>query len=331
MSSIIPDDSEEGGWVITPGGPRPRAKVHQVTPGDLIIHDRAAGTSTVLRAASKGAANAEDQLVITPGGLRPRSRVHEVQPGETVTASTAVPSRVGADIDRPDRLARGALRLARGVLPPKNVPALGSGWITYAAWTNRTGNVISSFRTAWRVPPAPQTQSGQLIYLFNGLQDSPVTHILQQVLQWGISPAGGGNFWAIASWWVDSSGNAFKTPLIAVNEGDILTGIMTLLSQAGGSFSYACEFAGFSGTRLNVQNANQLVMTVETLECYGITKCPDYPSTYSTPMTAIAIQAGTAVLSPSWSASNSVTDCGQHTVVASDSGTDGEVDIYYRS
>ena len=174
-----------------------------------------------------------------------------------ITAARVGHHATGEDATRPDRLARATLRLARNTFASEDLPALGSGYITYAAWTNGTGRAISSFSTTWTVPPPPRTQSGQLLYLFNGLEDSPVTHILQPVLQWGVSPNGGGNSWAVASWWVDNSNNATKTPLVQVNPGDILVGVMTLLSQSGGSFSYSCEFSNISGTRMTVQGATR--------------------------------------------------------------------------
>jgi hypothetical protein len=71
------------------------------------------------------------------------------------------------------------------VRPPRVEPALGSGWITYASWTNNTGAPISLFSTSWIVPPAPATQSGQTIFLFSGIQNSGF--IYQPVLQWGSS------------------------------------------------------------------------------------------------------------------------------------------------
>ena len=334
MSGRSLSEIDRAGWVFTPGGPRPRANVHEVNPGDVIIHDRGTGGSTIFRAAnaagSEAGARSVEELVITPGGARPRSQVHEVQSGAVITAARVGHHATGEDATRPDRLARATLRLARNTFASEDLPALGSGYITYAAWTNGTGRAISSFSTTWTVPPPPRTQSGQLLYLFNGLEDSPVTHILQPVLQWGVSPNGGGNSWAVASWWVDNSNNATKTPLVQVNPGDILVGVMTLLSQSGGSFSYSCEFSNISGTRMTVQGANQMVLALEALECYRITQCPDYPDVNGTAMTGIDIKAGGVDVTPSWGAVNAVTDCGQHTVVVSNASPGGEVDLFYR-
>ena len=334
MSGRSLSEIDRAGWVFTPGGPRPRANVHEVNPGDVIIHDRGTGGSTIFRAAnaagSEAGARSVEELVITPGGARPRSQVHEVQSGAVITAARVGHHATGEDATRPDRLARATLRLARNTFASEDLPALGSGYITYAAWTNGTGRAISSFSTTWTVPPPPRTQSGQLLYLFNGLEDSPVTHILQPVLQWGVSPNGGGNSWAVASWWVDNSNNATKTPLVQVNPGDILVGVMTLLSQSGGSFSYSCEFSNISGTRMTVQGTTRWSWPWKTLECYRITQCPDYPDVNGTAMTGIDIKAGGVDVTPSWGAVNAVTDCGQHTVVVSNASPGGEVDLFYR-
>jgi hypothetical protein len=207
-------------------------------------------------------------------------------------------------------------------------PALGSGWITYAGWSNNSGQPISLFRTTWVLPPAPASQSGQTIFLFNGIQNS--TMIYQPVLQWGPSAAGGGNSWAVASWYADGQGGqAFHTPLVNVSPGQTLIGVMTLTGTSGGQHSYYCEFQGIAGTGLPISNVQELTWANETLEAYGIQTCSDYPDCDFTGMRNISIACGTATPSISWSPQNAVTDCGQHCVVVSNSATAGEVDLFY--
>jgi hypothetical protein len=58
----------------------------------------------------------------------------------------------------------------------KVMPAFGSGWITYASWMNPTGTPVSRFATSWRVPAAPATSNGQTIFLFNGIQNSTMIY-----------------------------------------------------------------------------------------------------------------------------------------------------------
>src|SRR5271165_906917 len=118
-----------------------------------------------------------NDLVLTPGGYRPRTAVHPVEPGHSISGAEGVlrivsPSgAVVAEIGPLPRRPAGAPLYPNNVfIPEGRVPGLGSGWITYASWTNNTGDPIKSFQTTWAVPPPPQTQSGQTIFLFNGIQ-----------------------------------------------------------------------------------------------------------------------------------------------------------------
>ena len=71
---------------------------------------------------------------------------------------------------------------------------------------------------------------------------------------------------------------------------------------------------------------------VETLECYGITQCSDYPATNKTAMYSINIANGNPVPSVGWSVTNVSTEGGQHTLLFDeDTIGNGEVDIWYQS
>ena len=186
------------------------------------------------------------------------------------------------------------------------------------------------FKTTWVVPPAPSTQSGQTIFLFNGIQNS--TMIYQPVLQWGPSAAGGEKL--LGGGEMDADGQAgqlFDSQLVQVNTGNTLVGIMTLTSQSGAQFSYNCQFQGIANASLPIQNVQQLTWCIETLEAYGINHASDYPATLKTAMTSIELKVGTAEAHLSWAATNLVTDTGQHAVVVSNASPGGEVDLYYSS
>ena len=329
------------GEVITPGGPRPKGKVHAVGPGQ-VIRRTPEGTYIVvaesLPEGSEGSSAMAEELVLTPGGLRAKSLVHLIEPSAILDGTDGLhrmlhPSgAVLADFGVIPLRPTGRPIMPENVAhPPALVPAFGSGWITYASWTNNTGTPISLFSTRWVVPPAPATQSGQTIFLFNGIQNS--TMIYQPVLQWGGSAAGGGNYWSVASWYVDGQGGqAFHTNLVRVNPGDVLIGVMTLTGQSPKGFSYNCQFQGIANTSLPIQNIQELTWCIETLECYGITKCSDYPATNKTEMCAIDMVTGNTHPATTWSPSNPVSDCGQHTLIFDDdSSSNGEVDLWYSS
>jgi hypothetical protein len=212
----------------------------------------------------------------------------------------------------------------------KVVPAMGTGWIVYAGWTEITTGHLTLFKTTWKVPPAPSTQSGQTIFLFNGIQNS--TRIYQPVLQWGPSAAGGGNYWSVASWYVDGqNGQLFHTTPIIVHTDDILTGVMVLTGISGNLCSYNCYFQGIANTSLVVQNIEELTWANETLEAYNIQKCSDYPATLKTSMKDIELVVDGLHPVLNWHPVDRVTDCGQHCIVVSNANPGGQVDLYYRA
>ncbi len=333
--------------VIAPGGPRSITTTVHVLPGEA-VHGDLASTQTISTSQNfkvDGTPATATDLVLTPGGFRTSSEVHRIESGAVID---------GAQHNFQKLDLQGKILATFGIIEPKPagvplmplnvafhpglaaaaaaghlVPALGSGWICYASWTENA-KPLSFFTTSWVVPPAPATQSGQTIFLFNGIQNS--TMIYQPVLQWGPSAAGGGNYWAVASWYADGqNGKSFYSTLVRVNPGQVITGVMTESASGPNGFSYNCQFAGIPNTSLPIQNVQQLTWAVQTLECYGIQKATDYPNTCRTAMQNIGIQAGGANVTPAWTATNAVTDTGQHAVVVSDASPGGEVDLFYNN
>jgi len=261
--------------------------------------------------------------VRTPGGFRHKSFVHQLQTGEAVTRSSGTTETLD--------LATGLILNKPGpAVPTQDLAGLGGGWVTWATWVNATGSTISSFATTWKVPPPPTTQSGQLIYLFNALEDGTGSVILQPVLQWGVSGAGGGNFWGVASWYVDSNHHAFCTPVTPVNVGDNLTGMITVAIQADASLNYTSQFAGIPGSALIAQGLAELVVATETLEVYGLTMSSDYPNAPMTPMAAIDLQIAGNPAPLNWQANvMNAPPFGEHAAIVSNATPAGEVDLFY--
>jgi hypothetical protein len=198
------EESDEMGeeYVLTPGGYRPKALVHRVPPGTVVD-----GTAGRLRFIDRSGNVVEDF------GTLPKRK-----PGEPLTPANVSQAPPGKPEAEP------------------GPPPLGSGWITYTSWTNfDPATPISYFSTTWAVPPAPSRDDGQTIYIFNGLMNNG-SWILQPVLQWGTSPAGGGNSWSVANWYVwGQSGPAFHTDPVEVSPGDTLQGIVYMTRQGGDS------------------------------------------------------------------------------------------------
>jgi hypothetical protein len=330
---------EKEEFVITPAGPRPKSSVHAIKPGEVIRENdegkiRIVRENTSIRAAKK---EKNEDLVLTPGGFRNKSLVHVIEAGHVLDEKNGILKKIsfeGKVVEEFGAIVQKKtgkpLMPENVVMPAEIVPGMGTGWIVYAGWTETTTGHLTLFKTTWKVPPAPSTQSGQTIFLFNGIQNS--TRIYQPVLQWGPSAAGGGNYWTVASWYVDGqSGQLFHTPLVTVNVGDVLTGIMVLTGISGALCSYNCYFQGIGNTSLPVQNIEELTWANETLEAYSIQKCSDYPATLKTSMTNIELVVDGLHPILNWNPVNRVTDCGQHCVVVSNGNPGGQVDLYYRN
>ena len=284
-----------------------------------------------------------NDLVLTPGGFRSKQLVNAIEPGHALNlletgefAKVEIASKkVIARFAKPPALqaqfaAHGPNGAPKGSLAPPPGPSLPNGWQTYG-WWDSGANSLSYFLTEWIVPPAPATSSGQIIFLFNGIQNTGANYgILQPVLQWGVSAAGGGAYWAVASWYVTSGGQAFHTNLVQVQPGAKLKGLMTQTGASGGHYNYSSTFQGIAHTTLPVNNIAVLHWANETLECYGLTKCSDFPATPGTLMGDIDIAIGKKHPKLNWTPVNAATSCGQHTVVASNANPNGKVDLFYK-
>ncbi len=318
--------------LASPAKTRPASQAVQRTPDGRYLLLRDSPVADVFGDAPAGA-----EVVITPGGVRLKSMVHEIERGAIIDGSGGhyqVRRRSGerlADLGvvRP-KPAGQPLMPANTVVPKLAAPALGSGWIADLSW-NRPSTPISSFSTTWTVPPAPSTDSGQLIYLFNGLQSS--TMIYQPVLQWGNNGSFGGSYWCVATWYADGQGGVANHSVpVTVNSGDVLVGVMNLTGQSTLGFSYSGLFQGIANSEYDLTNVPEMWQAVLTLECYGMTQCSDYPNTANTFMTSVNIQTGSDAADVAWTVQNLVTDCGQHAeIFDNDSTGQGSAYLWYQN
>ena len=173
-----------------------------------------------------------------------------------------------------------------------------TGWVAYASWYNTGSSPISSFTTTWSVPPVPRTNHGQTVFLFNSIEPAAGNAILQPVLQYGPSAAGGGAYWAVASWYL-VGGNTYHTTPINVSVGKSLEGVITLTGHSGNTYNYVTSFSNVAGTTLRATGSAQLVWATETLEAYQITSASDYPSG-STVFSSINLKTSGGTPSVNW-------------------------------
>ncbi|HEY2713837.1 MAG TPA: hypothetical protein VGI60_15085 [Chthoniobacterales bacterium] len=277
---------------------------------------------------------------LIPGGRHFFSQVHMVASGNVIrrnATSTELKSATNQvlfqelDSDPATHL-RGTLVSPQAFAGQQQVTDAAVNWVADAYWQNASGNPITEFRTRWTVPQPPSTQTNQLIYLFNGMEpDEQNPGILQPVLQWGVSPSGGGGFWSVATYYVAAEGPAFSTEAILVNPGDTLDGVIRLDSQDANGFNYIAQFAGMPATALRVSSAHELVWCYEALESYGASADNSYyPASPETAFTAINVQTATGNPALSWTPETGGSNNGQRVGGINNSPTFGEVDIFYR-
>jgi hypothetical protein len=262
-------------------------------------------------------------LVLTPAGYMERSKVHFIADGHQLSVRNG----------RLLKVEKTTGKLLEDFGPVQITPAriaAASGWIAYAFWTN-TGTAITNFTTNWVVPSAPSSKASQTIFLFNGMQDgtTSTSYIIQPVLQWGPSAAGGGKFWAITNWYVSSS-QAFFGSLVTVNPGTTLTGVMKETAVSGSNYSYNSSFTGYSSaSSLQVNNVPQAFWAAETLEAYGITNVStQYPPNANVAMSSIQILKGSTNASISWTTAHA-SGATQRATVISNASPGGQVDISF--
>ena len=206
-----------------------------------------------------------------------------------------------------------------------------SGWIVYSGWMNNSNEPITFFRTSWMVPKPPSTDNSQLIYLFNGIQNRSSTKIIQPVLQWGISNAGGDSSWFVTNWYIDKEARkAYYKTAVPVRTGEVIEGIIKVLNISRNGFDYLSCFRDIPECDLRVERVEELSWAVQTLECRRLTSFSDYPDEIRTDMADIEIHVGGRQANINWTAHNDITDCGQKCVILRDGSPRGLVRLFYK-
>jgi hypothetical protein len=289
-------------------------------------------------------ASTTGEMVMTPAGLMPKSRVHFVEPGTELRVYNGHIQKIESASHRllqdfgevsitndpiHNQTSGTTLDLSRAG-DPGVVPKAVNGWAAYTYWSNTaTTKPITSFTTSWTVPAAPSTKSDQTIFLFNGMQDGETasSYIIQPVLQWGESAAGGGSYWAITNWYV-SSASAFYGTLETVTAGTKLTGVMTETGASGSDYNYSSVFTGYpAACNITVSAVPEAYWAAETLEVYSVKKAAQYPDATSMAFSSIQILQGTTNATIKWTAATGVTTALPKAVVNSDASPNGEVTI----
>lgn len=235
----------------------------------------------------------EDPLVLTPFGYLPKSCVYSVESEANILNGerTTVIRKDGSMFSPEPCRAQ----------PTKAAANLPSGWAAYSLY--QSANPLHQFNGVWSVPPTPKDQSTQTLFLFTGLQNSyeeqtSVVNIIQPVIQFGPSSAGGGQYWAMASWYVDSNSNAFFSTLTPTQSGHQIVG--TMVKAPTGKWNIVTQDAT-SGrkTTLSIATNTTEPWAFVTLEVYSVSSCLEYP-TGSDVFSKLSLVSTAGPVTPKW-------------------------------
>lgn len=260
---------------------------------------------------------------LAPGGYRPSRMLHHVPRGHRVRFRKQ-------ELQIVHRKSQRIVSRHDVGVSDAPIPGLGSAWVTGASWQNPSGATISQIDTTWTVPPDPAIpNAGQTIFLFNGLQNLAGSNLLQPVLQWGTSKAGGGQYWTISNWYIDDSGHVCYSDCLQVLSGQVITGIVSLGQESNGLCTYTVGFDGYPDLDLSVSNVTPSAVAVEVLEAYQMGNINEYPDAPSTVMSSIFIAAEGNAPHLNWNTQNDHGGFGEHTTIVSSANPNGELEIFY--
>ncbi len=226
-----------------------------------------------------------------PGELIRPDCVHEIPNGASVeirgdqaTGDVTLNGTVIAHYDACPESAIVTRHLAQ--TEGRGQPPTINGWVEASQWyVSLSGSDnIDLMDGYWYVPSNPRTNNGYF-YLFNGIEPSDGSWILQPVLQYGAGYAGGGNYWAIASWLVGPPPNyyVFVSPLETVHPGDLLFGYTEQTGVSGSNLdwkvqAYDDNTGAYSWITAHTSGLHWTRAYSGVLEAYGINSCSDLPS-----------------------------------------------------
>eukprot|EP00483_Globobulimina_turgida_P006731 UN06742 len=167
------------------------------------------------------------------------------------------------------------------------------------------GSAVTGFNGNWIVPALPVKKSTEeVLYTFIALQNidwvppendpQQPFDIIQPVLQYGFeSGKGAGSFWGISSWYVTLSNDVIQSPLIMVNPGDLIEGLMRKVGNDSW-FLNSIDLTTGKNTSFTLSRSilHSQPWVYVTLEVYNIDNCQEeYPPKGSNvPFTNLVLQ-----------------------------------------
>jgi hypothetical protein len=223
--------------------------------------------------------------VITPMGYFHPSCVRQLAKGDQIRPEELAIQHADGSFDSMptcafDRFTAKGERVAAASVGA-NSPTIGHNWVE-AVYSN-TATSYGEMTAQWKVPPAPTSHDGQIIYFFPGMEDyNGVKTIIQPVLGWNSDYA---NAWGLASWNCCTNGTVYESAPVPTATGHTIFGEMKDTCAAG---TLSCSSWNIvtrdinTGATAQLTNSSSQQQTFNwgfsaVLEVYNVSKCSDYP------------------------------------------------------
>jgi len=177
-------------------------------------------------------------------------------------------------------------------------PLHGPAWKAWTQYQNK--GKVTLLYGEWTVPDAPPSSDGQILYYWNGIEPDDNSAVLQPVLQFGSTPAGGGSYWAMASWYVSDS-DAYNTDILRVNPGDIVTGNNLQLDNGSWIITGGTKGSPQTVQLLSNPPSQDYTWAYQVLEAYSVTDClTQYPKVGKLVFDNIVVNVSGSLVKPIW-------------------------------
>ncbi|MEA1958287.1 MAG: hypothetical protein U9N44_01245 [Chloroflexota bacterium] len=164
------------------------------------------------------AKDSEAGLVTTPSGYAPATRVHQVPSGTCIVHDDNV-TNVYDNNSRNNCL---LTIVDQNSKVRQDFPAT-LDWIEDSHSKNQF-SYLTTFVAKWTVPSSPPDAGGDATcFLFNGIQPTLRTFLLQPVLEWNQK---GSHRWTGAAWYYQDDDNWFRATSVNANTGNTIHGNM---------------------------------------------------------------------------------------------------------
>jgi len=152
-----------------------------------------------------------------PNGARVEENGNITLAGAVIAHYDACPEKPISTLDRP----RDGQKAAEGTPCGMGCNWVEQVWEPLGLAPNANLDVIESY---WTVPQPP-SETGALVFLWNGVEPINAAWVMQTVLQWGYSNASGqgGNYWIVTCWLVGNTGFYYSGSFKA-DPGDVIIG-----------------------------------------------------------------------------------------------------------